>query len=134
MAVQRTNPLPNGLYWIDLFSPTSSAPNTKDGAAVFNNWAAANGGKVQVQRTETFPEPGLGGPIRTWVLFKVVGPPGMFPFGLGFPTITTDPNEPSFYSELPSIPDFGDWLHGMTSGIEGLALVYVLWELSKSKR
>ncbi len=133
MAVQKNNPLPNGLYWIDLFSPTSSAPNTKDGAAVFTAWTRANSGRVLVRRTETFPEPELGGPIRTWVLFEVVGPPGAFPFGLGYPTITTDPNEASTSATLPTIPELGDWLQGITGNLEGLALLLVLWELTKKR-
>jgi hypothetical protein len=133
MAVAKTNPLPNGLYWIDLFSPTSSAPNTKDGAAIFAAWTNANRGKVAVRRTETFPEPDLGGPIRTWVLFEVVGPPGAFPFGLGYPTITTDPDEASTSATLPAVPDFGEWLQGFAGNLEGLALIYVLWSLSKRR-
>jgi hypothetical protein len=133
MAVAKTNPLPNGLYWIDLFSPTSSAPNTKDGALVFTAWTKANAGRVKVRRTETFPEPALGGPIRTWVMFEVVGPPGAFPFGLGYPSISTDPNEASTSATLPELPEFGDWFQSIAGNLEGIALLLVLWELSKKR-
>jgi len=133
MAVAKTNPLPNGLYWIDLFSPTSSAPNMKDGAIVFTSWTKANAGRVKVRRTETFPEPLLGGPIRTWVQFEVIGPPGAFPFGLGYPSISTDPNESATSAEPVVIPEFGDWLQGIAGNLEGLAILFVLWELSKKR-
>lgn len=131
MAVARTNPLPNGLYWIDLFSPTSSAPNTKDGAAIFAAWSRANAGRVLVRRTETFPEPDFGGPVRTWILFEVTQPPGAFPFGLGFPTITTDPNESSTSATLPETPDLLQILQSGASGLEGLALLYILYKLTQ---
>jgi hypothetical protein len=131
MAVQKANPLPNGLYWIDLFSPSSSSPTTKDGPAIFFGWVNANAGRVIVRRTEEFPEPDLGGPKRTWVLFEVKGPPGAFPFGLGYPNITTNPDEPSFYSELPSSPDFADWLQGGADTLVVLALLYILSQWKK---
>jgi len=134
MAVARTNPLPNGLYWLDLFSPTSSAPNIKDGSQVFEGWVRANRGAVLVKRTEQFPEPPLGGPIRTWILFEVVAAPGAFPFGLGYPTITTDPNESSTSATLPDLPGFGDFFSGIAGNLEGLVLLYILYEMTKAKR
>jgi len=133
MPVQKKNPLPNGLYWIDLFAPTSSAPNTKDGAAIFTAWTNANRGRVFVRRTEEFPEPLLGGPKRTWILFEVQQPPGAFPFGLGYPTITTNPDESSTSATLPTVPDPLEWLQSSASSLETLALIYVLWQWSKGR-
>lgn len=134
MAVAKTNPLPVGLYWLDLFSPTASSPSTKDGPAIFNAWTLANRGRVAVRRTEEFPEPSSGGPRRTWILFEVLGPPGAFPFGLGYPTITTNPDEPSTYAEIPVAPDLLDWIQGGASTIEVLALLFVVWQLTKGSK
>jgi hypothetical protein len=131
MAVVKTNPLPNGLYWIDLFSPSSSSPTTKDGPPIFFAWVNSNKGRVTVRRTEEFPEPALGGPRRTWIMFEVLAPPGAFPFGLGYPNSTTNPDEPSFYSELPTSPDFGEWLQGGSNMIVALALLYILSQWKK---
>lgn len=132
MAVQRTNPLPTGLYWIDLFSPTSSSPTTKDGPPIFHAWAAANRGKVLVRRTTEFPEPPFGGPKRTWIMFEVVGPPGAFPFGLGYPTIATASDEPST-APMPDFPDPLEWLQSTTGMVEGLAILFIIWELTKKR-
>lgn len=131
MAVQKKNPLPNGFYWVDLFSPTSSSPTTKDGPPIFFAWVNANRGRVFVRRTEEFPEPDLGGPKRTWVLFEVQQPPGAFPFGLGYPTIASGINEPSTSAVIPTAPDPLEWLQGITGQLEGLALLYVLYQLTK---
>jgi len=135
MPQVKTNPLPNGLYWIDLFSPTPSSPTTKEGPPIFHAWAKTNSGKVLVRRTEEFPEPAaMGGPRRTWILFEVVAPPGAFPFGLGYPTTATSLDEPSFYTPLPTTPDLADWLLGGANMIEGIALLWILYELTKGKR
>jgi hypothetical protein len=136
MAVVRTNPLPKGLYWIDLFSPTSSSPATKNGAVIFTAWTAANKGRVAVVRTQEFSEPPLGGPKRTWMLFRVDAAPGAFPFGLGFPTVTTDPETTSeTTANVPIVtqPDPLAFLHDAAFNLEGLALLFVLWQLSKGR-
>lgn len=75
MPLQRkTNPLPRGLYWQDIFA--------KDEAA-FNKWLAnAQLFKaVQVVRSEHTESD----PPRTWVLFRVLDPIRWD--GPGFPTI-----------------------------------------------
>lgn len=134
MAVAKTNPLPNGRYWIDLFAPTASSPNTKDGGAIFSAWVKANGGRVVVRQTQTFPEPGFGGPIRTWVLFEVLGPPGAFPFGLGYPTVSTGSPDDAQSATLPETPLFGEVFEKLAGNLEKLAILYVLYELSKNRR
>ena len=115
MALAKTNPLPNGLYSIDLSSPTSSNP--KDGVAVLAAWTKANRGKVIVHKVTVRPEG------RTSVLFEVVGRPGAFPFGLGYPTITTSSTTGSL----------DEWIQTSASQFEGLALLYIFWELTKRR-
>jgi hypothetical protein len=137
MAVARTNPIPPGLYWIDLFSPTSSSPTTKDGVPIFAAWARANKGRVAVVTTQEFGEPGFGGPKRTWLSFRVTSPPGAFPFGLGFPTIADDgaatTSEDTAHAPVVEQPDPLAFLHDAAFNIEGLALLFVLWQLSKGR-
>jgi hypothetical protein len=113
MALAMKNPLPNGLYTMDLPTPTSSS--SKDGVAVLAAWTKANQGKVVVQKVTVQPEPG-----RTSVLFEVIGPPGAFPFGLGYPTI------------VPSSTTTGDTEE--QSELGWLALLYVLWKFTKRGR
>jgi len=112
-SVQTTNPLPNGLYSIDLSPPTSSS--RKDGPAVFAAWAKAHRDRVVVRRVVARDD----GPTR--IAFEVRGRPGAFPFGqLGYPTIATD------------VGSFADVLES-ASELEGLAVLFILWALSKRR-
>lgn len=82
-AVARTNPIPAGRYWLDVFTP--SPAGHADSEAVFSRWLGENFGRVVVRTTETFPGP----PLRNWYLFEVLAgaTPTAFPFvALGFPT------------------------------------------------
>lgn len=90
MAVARTNPLPRGMYWIDIFRPTA-ASSIRDGEPTFLDWTEDNFGKVVVLKREVFPSV-TATPTRIWYLFRVTAEPTDFPFReLGFPTITGDP-------------------------------------------
>jgi hypothetical protein len=74
-ALQRTNPLPAGKYWIDVFTPQEAA---------FQDWLRRNKTHVIVTTTETF-DPIDDWPGRTWRLFEVKAPVSWE--GPGFPTI-----------------------------------------------
>lgn len=104
----KTNPLPNGVYWIDVFRPSSSSPGTRDGEPHWQKWAGENRASVVTLNAEVHEEPLTGGPLRTFRVFRVTAPPTPFPFAaLGFPAIaerpditsqhtTTNTPEPSF--------------------------------------
>ncbi len=101
-AVARTNPLPVGLYDVDLSTPAH--------AARLAAWEKANAGKVLVR----------GATGRT-VRFEVRGRPGAFPFGaLGYPTVATSSTGQSDQTS--------------SSDLEGLALVWILWKLTRRRR
>lgn len=74
-AVQRTNPLPPGKYWVDVFDPQEAA---------FQDWLRRNKANVAVTTTETY-EPVGDYPGRVWRLFQVNAPVTWE--GPGFPTI-----------------------------------------------
>lgn len=80
--VHTSNPLPPGVYRIDLFSPTQMQPDVADGLPVFARWRKANAARVRVLEASTMAtEPRL-----SRVSFEVLAPPGAFPFGqLGYP-------------------------------------------------
>jgi hypothetical protein len=79
-AVERTNPLPAGRYWVDVFTPQEAA---------FQSWLQRNKANVIVTSTETFPGEthwfGPDDPGRVWRLFEVNAPVTWE--GPGFPTI-----------------------------------------------
>jgi hypothetical protein len=131
MAQARKNPLAPGLYSIDLFQPTSSRPTQKDQCPIFRNWRVAQGDRVKVRRVQEFPEPLLGGPLRTFVVFEVLSPPGAFPFGqLGFPD--TPPID-SGDAPAPEGPGLLDMFGSLGQAESAIAIVALLWLLSKSK-
>jgi len=110
MAVAKTNPLPVGLYTMDL--PASSAPRL---AA----WTKGNRGKVVVRKVVANERDS-----SCAVVFEVIGRPGAFPFGaVGYPTIAT--------SSTGSLDDPFAWISESASQLEGLALLFVLWQLMK---
>lgn len=123
MALAKTNPLPNGLYWIDLASPSS---------ARFEAWMKANGGRVFLRRAAELPSE----PKRVRVLFEVKGPPGAFPFGLGYPTITDESSTSGDFSDPLEWLSDAESLESLTN-LEGLGgrllLMYALWRLSKAR-
>ena len=77
MALERKNPLPLGVYWIDIFSKDMKS---------FRAWIAKNKGKVRVLKTESFPMSGTWNyPARDWYLFETTAPVAWE--GPGFPDI-----------------------------------------------
>lgn len=71
-AVERTNPLPAGRYWVDVFAKDSDT---------FGAWLSSNKATVKVRTTEHFDSD----PVRDWYLFEVSVPTPWY--GPGFPTI-----------------------------------------------
>lgn len=74
-AIERTNPLPVGKYWVDVFDPQEVA---------FRAWLQKNKANVAVTTTESF-DPVGDYPGRVWRLFEVNAP--VMWEGPGFPTI-----------------------------------------------
>jgi hypothetical protein len=74
-AMMRTNPLPVGKYWVDVFTPQEAA---------FQNWLQRNKANVAVTTTESF-DPVGDFPGRVWRLFDVRAPVTWE--GPGFPSI-----------------------------------------------
>ena len=66
MALERANPLPEGIYWVDVFSKDFES---------FRAWLSYHDDKVRVISTQSFPMSGMmGTPARDWYLFKVLEP------------------------------------------------------------
>lgn len=104
MAVERRNPLPPGVYWIDVFDPNRQA---------FAEWLKAFAPVVRLRATEHFGPgtsplhaflqgawtvspalaalanlvPGTEGPARDWALFEVLAPSPFDAKRFGYPTI-----------------------------------------------
>lgn len=92
MSVVRTNPLPLGAYWIDVFFPAHGASRVVDGRPLFQAFLR-NSPDVQLLRTDRdFTVSRLlpgGESMRDWHSFEVLGRRvADFPFQkLGFPTV-----------------------------------------------
>jgi hypothetical protein len=112
MAVQRTNPLPVGFYWIDVFTPP---PGPKAGdIREYMDWIGDQSGKVTLLDAHTEPggdgSGGVSDRSHLWTNFEVHEPVD-FPFGrFGFPTKSTrDTKESDTAHNLPtSISDMID--------------------------
>jgi hypothetical protein len=83
MAMMRTNPLPIGKYWQDVFAEKQAA---------FRAWLTKNKATVHVDTTESTSVEGTdkdaqGNPARDWYLFTVSSPTKWE--GPGYPTIAT---------------------------------------------
>lgn len=78
VAVARSNPIPPGVFWVDVF------PNKQDQENVFKGWVSASP-DVTVLKTER----GAEANSRIFTVFEVRGPSvAAFPFAfLGFPTV-----------------------------------------------
>jgi len=89
MTLIRQNPLPLGVFWIDVFSPSAGRPDFANGEIPMATWLASNVGSVKITNREihsegTFTE----NPFRFFYVFQVLKPPTNFPFvELGFPTV-----------------------------------------------
>lgn len=76
MAVERQNPLPKGVYWVDVFADKQPA---------FRAWLKRHRGKVKVVKAVSYKPTGSY-PARDWLLFEVTRP---VPWeGPGFPTVS----------------------------------------------
>lgn len=107
-----SNPLPAGVYEIDLYSPTDRAGQVTDGVPLFGRWRRANAHAVRVVQATAFDTH----PRRSRVRFEVTAPPGAFPFGALGP--------PAFASEVVGLdlPSFADIAHFLISPISKLQL------------
>jgi hypothetical protein len=106
-----TNPLPRGVYRIDLFSPSEQAPHVADGVPVFGRWRRANAHAVRVLEATAYHTE----PVRSRVVFEVMGPPGAFPFGqLGPPLVAP----PASVGDLPSFADIALFLLNPIGSLE----------------
>lgn len=111
-ALAITNPLPAGVYEIDLYSPTERTAQVTDGVPLFGRWRRANAHAVRVVEAAAFNTH----PRRSRIKFEVTSPPGAFPFGsLGPPAPLLDVSG----LELPS---FADIAHFLISPISKLQL------------
>lgn len=77
--LERSNPIPPGIYWVDVFEPSHQA---------FIEWKTANKTTVIIRST-VHHEADSGGPSRDWVLFEVKADTPRWPLSakLGFPEI-----------------------------------------------
>lgn len=99
MAVERANPLPRGVYWVDVIE--------KDFAS-FNAWLASAEDAVRVVKTThtdatSFP---YSEPAREWILFEVREPVEWL--GPGLPTIASkgeNTNQDDTVQRPPPEPD-----------------------------
>lgn len=89
MSTVRVNPLPLGVYWLDVFSPSPARPEIANGEIPLADWLTMNPFAVKVTRREAFTDGALtNSPFRFFYVFQVLKPPSNFPFEkLGFPTI-----------------------------------------------
>jgi hypothetical protein len=92
MSLERHNPIPPGIYWIDSFD--ISVPAGGDQRAVFGTWLTTHADTVKVLRTQAtegqLARPGASArdPAREWTLFQVLQPTWRWGTDshLGFPT------------------------------------------------
>lgn len=104
------NPLPAGVYEIDLFSPTEQAAAVTDGVQVFGRWRKANAHAVEVLEATAYNS----SPRRSHVRFQVHSPPGAFPFGqLGKPEQAL-----AGVGDLPSFADIALFLLNPIGSLE----------------
>ena len=127
MALERRNPLPSGLYWLDVFG---------DNRAKFEAWRKLNASLVRVVASESFDSE----PPRDWVKLEVLSPAPWDAKTFGFPTIIK-PGEPVNSSgdtvqrpppEKDPLDSLGDALSGESFSklagfvIAGVALVFAV--------
>lgn len=85
MSLERQNPIPPGIYWVDTFK--IAVPAGPDQRAQFSAWRTQHAETVKVLRTQTIEATG-GNPDYEWVLFQVLEPTWRWGTDthLGFPT------------------------------------------------
>ena len=86
MSVVRANPIPPGVYWIDVWRPSAGKPQQPNGEPAWLRWFGANTGRVAMLREEQFDS--VRDASRTFRVFRVFGKTTDFPFReLGFPSV-----------------------------------------------
>lgn len=109
-GLQRSNPLPPGLYWIDVIDE----PRQIEFAA----WAFENSAKVRIEATEFFPAiswpdcpitEGQCSPSRVWAKFRVSAPVEWKAVVFGFPNVIEPGEVIDSSSDTASVPDFSDY-------------------------
>lgn len=109
-ALQRSNPLPPGLYWIDVIDE----PHQIEFAA----WTFENATKVRIEATEFFdavswPDcpitEGECSPSRVWAKFRVTAPVNWNAVALGFPNIIAPGEVVNSSADTATVPDFSDY-------------------------
>jgi hypothetical protein len=116
MAMMRTNPLPIGDYWVDVFA--------KDWTT-FRAWLEKNKATLQVKSTESTSVDGTekdaqGDPARDWYLFHVSAPTKWE--GPGYPTIATPDVKSSADTVQRPAPEL-DPLQKLEKGVSDLGAV-----------
>lgn len=110
MALQRTSPLPQGDYWIDVIDE----PEQADFAA----WAFENQASLKMLTVEQYPAvswpdcpitEGECSPPRTWVKFRVLNPVHWDAVKLGFPSIISEGEVVNTSADTATVPDFSDY-------------------------
>lgn len=77
--IERNDPIPAGVYWIDVFEPAQLA---------FRKWLRENAGTVRVRKTTSHPARN-GYPAREWFLFEIKAATPRWPneARIGLPTV-----------------------------------------------
>lgn len=113
MAVERRDPLPVGLYWVDV-------PRTK--WLRFSDWARHWG--VIIRKTREDPDM-LVTPENVWALFEVTNPSTRW-VGIGLPTIASASTEPGDTRSRPDPASPLDYLPAFGSSAIGVLLLLML--------
>lgn len=123
-AVERRNPLPPGIYWVDVIG-TVSAFGVPDNSELdkFRDWSRRNASKLHIIRTvSTAAEFDFGfvEPAHDWYLFQVKAPVTWE--GPGLPTVATESTEKDDTVQRPPPADPGFELPDVTGKITTGAL------------
>lgn len=120
MAIERGNPIPAGRYWIDVSKPRVKA---------YTDWRKASNGAVRTVSTQESDR-------MTFIVFEVSTPTPRWPVevGLGLPTIAEQSvKSASDVVSRPAVPTSSDFLGDMFKGVSPLALLAILYFMSKGK-
>lgn len=139
VAIERRNPIPPNVYWIDVQGGKVPA---------FEAWLKKNAETVilesrederRVPRSTPLPGTSKGTIASSWFLFTVLQPTLSFPqTTFGFPTIAGDVKRKSDTAQRPPTPTAADAFGDIFGGLVGtpttlLVVVGVVWWLSSQK-
>jgi hypothetical protein len=108
--LERSNPLPPGVYWIDVIDE----PHQIEFAA----WTFENSANVRVITTEFFPAINWPDcdvsfsdcwPSRVWAKFEVLRPVPWKAVVLGFPNVVEPGQKVDSSADTATVPDFSDY-------------------------